>query len=248
MSESKERMSAQNAGGSEMQPDEPMTEWLSLIKHSWIWFAAAAVLLIGGSIYAVYAYDRIPDPIVAHWNLAMDPDRYAVKSLVRVLAISGTGILIVLILFLFSWIVRITVVSGYTKLGGYDPIFDPSRTSSTEESQDPGERVRIQKLLFYEYVRHAIGMESLLISLMFCAALLRTMNPSAIPSVGMVVVIYGAALLMIAIPIILMLTAGVGGHKLDPSRSRLVFSSYAIGHALIVTALFAYLVTIYQVG
>lgn len=57
MSESKERMSAQNAGGSEMQPDEPMTEWLSLIKHSWIWFAAAAVLLIGGSIYAVYAYD-----------------------------------------------------------------------------------------------------------------------------------------------------------------------------------------------
>jgi len=225
-----------------------MTEWLSLIKLSWIWFAAAAVLLIAGSIYAVYAYDRIPDPIVAHWNLAMDPDRYVAKSLVRILAISGTGILIISILYIFSLIIHVTAISGRSKLGGYEPVFNQATDKSEETDEEPSERVREQKLLLFEYVRHALGMVSLLVSLMFCAVLLRTMNPNAIPSVGMAVVIYGAAFIMILIPVVLVLTAGVDGHKLDPSRSRIVSSSYAIGLALIVTALFAYLVTIYQVG
>ncbi len=244
MSESKDKLSAKNTGGSAIHPDE----WMSLIKLSWIWFASAAVLLIAGSVYAVYAYDRIPDPIVVHWNLAMDPDRYADKSLARILAISGAGLLIIAILYLFSSIVRVTAIAGHSKSGGYEPVSGHTTEQAKEASEDPAERVRQQKLLLFEYIRHALGMVSLLVSLMFCAVLLRTLNPNAIPSVGMMVVIYGAAFLMILIPIILILTTGFDGHKLDPSTYRQVPSAYAIGLALIVTALFAYLVTIYQVG
>jgi len=113
-----------------MQPDDPTTGQFSLVQLSWIWFATAAALLIAGSIYAAYAYDRIPDPIVAHWNLMMDPDRYAAKSLVRIFSISGTGILIVSILFIFSSIIRVTAIAGHSKTGGYESVFDRAANQS----------------------------------------------------------------------------------------------------------------------
>jgi len=248
MSKDKKRVSVQNISPSVHQPEGSMSEWRSLLKYSWLWFATSALLLLGGAIYAVYAYARIADPIVGHWNLAMEPDRYIEKSLIRVLAIPAAALLIVLILSAISSIVRITVISVRPKRGAGQPVPEPAKKPISEETPDPSELARRQKVLLFEYIRHAIGMFALLTSLMFSAVLLRTMNPHAIPALGMGVVIYGSALMMIFIPIVLGLTTGINGHKLNPMKAHFAPGGYAIGFVLIVTALFAYLVTIYQIG
>lgn len=161
----------------------------------WGWYAVSMLIAVSTGLIAVKTYSQIPDPMIIHWNAAMEPDGWLKKTTLSVfvfpLAMAGVTLLI-MISNLAVWRMKLQVNQYQTALS------------------------YTQHRLYRTLMSHLLGC----INVIICAMMLFFTGISYelyhVSEHTLLIAIIVPTILMILVPIAFTIKVGQGGNKLNP--------------------------------
>lgn len=164
----------------------------------YFWYVICTLLSIAGILYGLYMYPQLPEVLVKHWDIHMNPDGWDNKSI-------GTVIALPLVCFGMIIIMFISNASLYfTKL--QVSITNPVLSFA-------------QHRLYRRMLSHALGFDTLLITILFLSMLPMSFNIYVPDDTVMMTYIFIFTVFMLVPPIYVSIKAGQAGSKFKPVLS-----------------------------
>lgn len=164
----------------------------------YFWYVICTVLCVLGILFGLYMYPKLPDVLVKHWDINMKPDAWDNKSIGTVIALPLVSFGMVILMFVSN------ASLYYTKL----------QVSLTNPVLSFAQHRMYRRLM-----THALGLDTLLITVLFLAMLPMSFNIYVPDSTLMMACIFLFTILMLIPPIYVSIKAGQAGSKLKPVLS-----------------------------
>lgn len=161
----------------------------------WSWYIISILIAVAAGLVSLFLYPKLPDPMITHWNAAMEPDGWAKKSLLSVLGLPLTMIGMTVIMIISNmavWRMKLQV------------------------SQEQPALSYAQHRVYRRLLSHMLGFISITISAMMTFFAGMTMGlwiPDPDVMWGVIMV---PTILMIIVPIVFSIKVGQAGNKLNP--------------------------------
>lgn len=163
-----------------------------------IWYVISVAFCILALLYSFYVYPSLPDVLIKHWDINMQPDSWAPKSIGTIIAMPIVSLSMIALMF------GSNVALYYTKLqvSQVDPVLSFA-----------------QHRAYRRMMSHALGFLTMVMSLLFLLMIPMNLNIFIPKAELMMTVIFVFTALMIIPPVYVGLRAGQAGSKLKPVLS-----------------------------
>ncbi len=162
------------------------------------WYIASSAICLLSVMISLWYYPQLPDILIKHWDINMQPDAWAPKTIGGVIAMPIVAFAMVL-LMLGS---NVLLYCSKLQVSAENPVLSLA-----------------QHRIYRRLISHALGLDALVLAILFLILLPQTLNlvtPDA-GSFGVIIFVFTVA--MCLPPILISVKAGQAGCKLHPNLS-----------------------------